>query len=244
MFKRRKLVYSFFVTALMSTFSACGPTNEESNDVQEAEIKPSIILPVADNQSEIEETLVLGKIKPTFYYAPMSCKKDAMEGISICRRDGASPYVLDYLGKRHPLWVPTKNTNHASKVLNIFGSRDNTLTALRSIAMDSSFPNDKTRLYLPNFDGKVFALYDMWVDKNGNYKEGYRKFVHDGCFIKADTGGAFKNKGKSRIDIYVGLKQNYVKFLSGDWNNFNSAQNGTWNSSRCASVGPNFKPSK
>lgn len=199
----------------------------------------------ANTEQSAPKDIISGQsraVRPTFYYTPETCGTNAIEGISICRRakDLMQGYVLYYTGKRFPLWSEVASLEYASKVLNVFGSRMNTLHVLRSIAMDHydgrgrSLPNDKTRVYLPAFKNRTFAIADQWVDHQGKVRESKRFVSHDGCFIKSDTGGAFTGKGYNRIDIYTGLKDNYVKFVGGEWKDLNSKQTAIWDSAECA----------
>jgi 3D (Asp-Asp-Asp) domain-containing protein len=73
------------------------------------------------------------------------------------------------------------------------GVMSRALAPYRSIAVDPAFIAFGTKVYVPEFDGKTMP---------GSYG-----FVHDGCLVAADTGGAIVG---AHIDFFVGQKSSYL----------------------------------
>lgn len=77
------------------------------------------------------------------------------------------------------------------------GAAMKALTPFRSIAVDPAVIKLGTRLYIPELDGQKMPGKAPWGG-----------FVHDGCVVAEDTGGAIDGL---HIDFFVAGKQHYYK---------------------------------
>lgn len=75
------------------------------------------------------------------------------------------------------------------------GVEDRALVPFRSVAVDRDVIEYGTGLYLPALDGLTMPGDSPWGD-----------FVHDGCVVAADTGGAIVGM---HVDFFVGLEDAY-----------------------------------
>jgi len=202
------------------SFVACGSSEEVASDVT---FEPSRL--------EAGTTV----ITPTFYFLPEACSASAkwrMEGKALCRARGL---IYDWVFNPHPMFVALPGLSHASEVLRAFGNKSNIIHPMRSVATDNAVPHG-SGLYLPAYDGRRMTIEDTWIDKQGAKKNGGRVIIHDGCFYKSDTGGAFRGKGYRRVDVYLGLEANYRLFMPGGrYNHLNVPMQGTWYHPKCAS---------
>lgn len=153
------------------------------------------------NNSELLKTADVesGKVvvvKPTYYYLPLQCTPNKLQGISLCfdpsktikpsddaqRKLGRTypGYIVYYGGEILDMFVKPKSSEHASLVPYKFGNTtdyksgvtSNLLYPLRSLAMDATKSKgikNGTIVYIKEFDGKTFQHWDMWVNsKNTN----------------------------------------------------------------------------
>ena len=77
-----------------------------------------------------------------------------------------------------------------------YGVQNRALVPFRSLAVDADVIEYGTGLYLPDLDGKAMPGEAPWGD-----------FVHDGCTVAADTGGAIIGM---HIDFFAATRGSYL----------------------------------